>query len=124
VGRAPEDVAVTPDGTRVYVVNAESHNVSVINTATNTVVSTIAVGNSPAGIAMSPDGSLAYVTDSGDGTLSIIDTRTNTVLVAPQFTPSGPAGGFIYGVAVSRDGSKVYMTDYRKGAVWALLWTS
>ncbi len=37
VGDAPVDVAVSPNGSRVYVVNGAG-SVSVINTATNTVV--------------------------------------------------------------------------------------
>ena len=42
-------IAVTPDGKHVYVVNFGSNNVSVIDTATNTVVATVAVGSVPAG---------------------------------------------------------------------------
>ena len=34
-------VAINPAGTRVYVANAESHTLSVVDTATNTVVATI-----------------------------------------------------------------------------------
>ena len=35
VGTAPRDIAITPDGTRAYVANSGSANVSVIDTATN-----------------------------------------------------------------------------------------
>ena len=38
VGKCPDAVAVTPDGKHVYVANADSANVSVIDTTTNTVV--------------------------------------------------------------------------------------
>ena len=44
VGRLSLGVAVTPDGSKVYVANASSNNVSVIATATNTVTATIPVG--------------------------------------------------------------------------------
>jgi YVTN family beta-propeller protein len=45
----PAGVAVTPDGSKVYAVNAHSDNVSVIATATNMVVgSPIPVGKFPA----------------------------------------------------------------------------
>jgi YVTN family beta-propeller protein len=44
----PAGLAVTPDGSEVYVVNGHSDNVSVIATATNTVVgSPIPVGKFP-----------------------------------------------------------------------------
>jgi YVTN family beta-propeller protein len=49
-------VAVTPDGSRVYVANRNSGTVSVIDTATNTVVgSPIPVGGLPMGVAVIPD---------------------------------------------------------------------
>jgi YVTN family beta-propeller protein len=40
MGGRPEGVAVAPDGTFAYVTNEASANVSVIDTATNTVVGT------------------------------------------------------------------------------------
>jgi YVTN family beta-propeller protein len=56
VGINPEGIAITPDGTRVYVTNSGSgaNNVSVIDTATNTVVASVAVGTTPFGLAISP----------------------------------------------------------------------
>lgn len=45
-------VAVTPDGNFVYVANAGSGDVSVIDTSTNTVVDTVDVGNSPNALGM------------------------------------------------------------------------
>ncbi len=56
VGSAPVAVAVTPDGTHVYVVNLFSNNVSVIDTATTTVVATLAVLDLPRAVAVTPDG--------------------------------------------------------------------
>ena len=46
-GGVPEGMAVTPDGAHAYVTNANGSTVSVIATASNTVVATIPVGNSP-----------------------------------------------------------------------------
>ena len=40
-----------------------TNTVSVIDTATNTVVATIPVGGNPFGVAITPDGTRAYVTD-------------------------------------------------------------
>ena len=48
VGSAPEGLAVTPDGSKVYVANGGEGTVSVIATATNTVTgSPITVGSQP-----------------------------------------------------------------------------
>jgi YVTN family beta-propeller protein len=47
VGIEASGVAVTPDGSKVYVVNTRDNTVSVIATATNKVTATIPVGNGP-----------------------------------------------------------------------------
>jgi YVTN family beta-propeller protein len=80
VGRVPFGVAITPDGTRAYVANEFSYTVSVIDTATNTVVATIPVGLVPIGVAITPDGTRAYVPNEFSYTVSVIDTATNTVV--------------------------------------------
>lgn len=62
--------------------------VSVIDTATNTVVTSIPLGDpsygsAPYGVAFSPDGTHAYVADSYLGTVNnvyVIDTATNSVI--------------------------------------------
>jgi YVTN family beta-propeller protein len=45
-----------------YITNASSNTVSVIDTATDTVIATIPVSLHPFGVAVSPDGSKVYVT--------------------------------------------------------------
>jgi YVTN family beta-propeller protein len=54
VGANPWGVAITPDGTFVYVANVYSNTVSAIATATNTVVATIPVGANPYWVAFTP----------------------------------------------------------------------
>jgi len=51
VGTFPVAAAVNATGTRVYVTNALSNTVSVIDTFTNTVVATVPVGSFPEGVA-------------------------------------------------------------------------
>jgi YVTN family beta-propeller protein len=46
-GTLPLHAGVSPVGFRAYISNWESNNVSVIDTATNTVVTTVGVGNAP-----------------------------------------------------------------------------
>ena len=71
---------MSPDGTRAYVTNQTSNTVSVINTGTNTVVTTITGFTIPRGVAFSPDGTRAYVANVAAATISVVDTATNTVL--------------------------------------------
>jgi len=60
VGSNPHSLAFSSDGSRLYVANYGAHGggipgtVSVINTATNTVVDTITVGVNPSSIAVGP----------------------------------------------------------------------
>jgi YVTN family beta-propeller protein len=54
-------------------------SVSVIDSSTNTVTATIAVGTYPMGISVSPDGSKIYVADVRSNEVSVINTATNTV---------------------------------------------
>ena len=89
-----------------YVTNNNSNNVSVIDTATNTVVATVAVGTQPFGVAVNPAGTRAYVTNNNSNNVSVIDTATNTVIatVAVGNNPNG--------VAVNPAGTRVYVTNY------------
>src|SRR5260370_39670272 len=64
-----------------YITNLGSFTVSVIDTATDTVIATILpVGLVPFGVAVNPDGSKGYVTNhvSPTGTVTATATTTNT----------------------------------------------
>jgi YVTN family beta-propeller protein len=102
VGDRPSGVAISSDGTRAYVANYGSSNVSVIKTATNTVTSTIGV-ETPGRLAVSPDGSRVYVTADNLRQLSVIDTATNLV------TATINLGGSPGDIAVSPDGTRGYV---------------
>ena len=75
---------------RAYVANYGSGDVSVVDTTTNTVVTTIPVGAEPTSVAITPDGRYAYVVNSVlySNTVSVIDIPANTV--SPP-CPWGPA---------------------------------
>jgi YVTN family beta-propeller protein len=117
VGSTPLWVAVTPDGRHAYVANATTSTVSVISTASNTVIATISVPT-PSRVAVSPDGSEAYVTECPDncpagsqGDVAVIDTASNRV-TASITVGSGP-----FGVAFTPDGRHAYVTDRNATAV-------
>src|SRR5262245_46162436 len=65
----PWGVAVSPDGSKVYVTSPYPDNtVLVIATANNAVIATIPVGDYPIGVAVTPDGSNVYVANYGSNT--------------------------------------------------------
>jgi len=77
---APYAIAITPNGAFAYTANAAASTVSVIDTATNTVITTVGVGSTPHGVTITPDGKFAYVGNEYSSTVSVIDTSTNTVV--------------------------------------------
>jgi YVTN family beta-propeller protein len=82
-------IAITPDGTRVYVNvifrRDGSRGVSVIETATNAVAANINISQpakgvvNPIDVAITPDGKHAYVTTEASSVL-VIDTVTNSII--------------------------------------------
>ncbi|MFJ2864126.1 IPT/TIG domain-containing protein [Kitasatospora sp. NPDC087314] len=111
VGGNPLGVALTPDGTRAYVANRSSNAVDVIDTATNTVIATIATGAGPTLVAIAPDGAHVYVSVADDALLSVIDTTSNTV------TASVAVGAGATGVSVTPDGAHVYVANQNASTV-------
>jgi len=108
VGEFPHGIAITPDGTRLYVVNGFGL-ISVIDTSTDTVTGTISSVQFHGEIVMSPDGTRAYAPGylNGHGVI-VIDTTTNTVLGSLVGLPSGDP---IYGIAITPDGSRLYIAN-------------
>jgi YVTN family beta-propeller protein len=93
--------------TRAYVTNNSSSTVSVIDTATSTVVATIPFGQLPFDIAITPDGTQAYVTPLGFNsakTVSVVNIATNTV--ATILVGVNPLE-----VAITPDGTRAYVTN-------------
>ena len=89
-----------------YITNQDGNNVSVINTATNTLVgSAIPVENFPNSVAISTDGSFVYIANGGSASVSVIDTSTNTV------TATVPVGSGPGGIAITPDGNFVYVAN-------------
>jgi YVTN family beta-propeller protein len=92
VGCGPTSVAITPNGAFVYATNSCDSTVSVINTATNSVVATVAVGSQPQNMAITPDGLFAYTSNVLTNNLSVINTATNTVVDTVQAAGTQPQG--------------------------------
>ena len=94
-----------------YIPNHGANTVSVIDTASNTVTTTITVGSAPYGVAVNPASTRVYVTNETSNTVSVIDTATNTV------TATIPVGVTPEGVAVNPAGTRVYVANWNSYTV-------
>jgi len=95
INASPFGTAFTPDSKFAYVADNDANAVSVIDTASSSIVTTVGGFNQPAQVAISTDGALAYVTNANN-TVSVIDTASNTI-VANVTTGSTPVGVAIAG---------------------------
>jgi len=109
VGDEPRCVAITPDDRKVYVTNAGSGNVYVIDAASRSVSTTISVGVEPLGCALTLDGAKLYVANFVSDSVSVIDTASDTVTKTIEGVGSKPRG-----IAVANVGgkTKVYVTQF------------
>jgi len=67
------DMVLSPDGSRLYVVDQMNFRVVTINTETQTIVDVIPVGRYPFGICLSPDAEKLYVANIGMFEYSLVE---------------------------------------------------
>lgn len=83
VGRAPNCLVVDAALNRIYVANAGSGDVSVIDGATDHVIKTLPGEQHPYGIAFNSSLHRAYVTNTYSNKVTMIDTAANSVEKLP-----------------------------------------
>ncbi|MHC8344524.1 YncE family protein [Pseudomonas sp. RT6P73] len=84
-------VAISLDGTRVYVSGWSKNSISIIDTATHQIVETVLNIHSPHGIALHSNGQLCYVSNRYQDKVSFIDLLSGATLRTVA-TGQGPVG--------------------------------
>jgi YVTN family beta-propeller protein len=135
----PYALAVSSDGQYVYSLNSKCNGppfpppvvpgtVSVISTATNTVMATVTVGTCPQAIAVSPDGKRLYVAHNASAAgvpagVEVLDTSTPAAATAitdfvessTVVTANGSLGA-VRSMALAPDGRHLYVAWDDNGA--------
>jgi uncharacterized protein (TIGR03437 family) len=101
VGGKPRWMTIKPDGSSVYVSHCGNFAsaLCVINTANNTVTTTLSIA--PDGLVISPDGTRLYVLGYS---ISVIDTATNKIVSSIPLHS-------VLSMAISPDGKYLYLAE-------------
>ena len=109
----PFGLGISPDGAKLYVPNHDSGQITVIDTATQTVTAQIQVPPNPHWIAFNPTGRIAYAANHMAGVVTVLDTQTNSVIgVIPIGNMVSP-----HSIAVTPDGRRAEVTNYDGNSV-------
>lgn len=102
---SPLHLAVSPDGTRLYVTAEEADALLVVDATEGAVLRRIAVGRQPHSVVLHPDGRTAYVSNRWSNSVSVVDLTSGSA-VDTLAVGGGPAG-----LALTRDGSSLYVAN-------------
>lgn len=109
VSEMPAEVTFDRNGTRAFVANGMSHNVTVIDVVTKAVVMTIPVCNGPVGAWTGVDG-VMYTDCEQDQTLAAIDAQS--LAEVRRY-----ALGFMPGMAATPAAGELWVTNAEQGSV-------
>lgn len=112
VEKKPYALAVTPDGTSVWVPSHDAGALDIIDVASGTVAQTLPVAKNPHWVAFSPDGQTAYLANHESNVLSVIDVPSRATVATI------PVGTSPHSVAVSPDGTQVVVVCFDSNDVY------
>ena len=109
----PRSLVISADGKRLYVSGGDfgddgGGGIAVVDTESESVVTTILIDAGIFRLALSPDGSRLYGTDRSNAQLIVVDVAQNRVVNSVKVLPEGEETRDLF---VSRDGSQIYVTN-------------
>ena len=108
---SPGELAISPDGQRLYVLCEKSDEVLVVDVGSSRVTKHIPVGHAPRGISVSDHGKQVYVANSGTDTVSIIDAERLAV------TRTIPTGFEPISAVADRNDETLYVANRLSGDI-------
>jgi YVTN family beta-propeller protein len=105
-GPGTEGIAISPDGKEVWAASRLDDKISIISTATDTIVAAFpSGGKGPKRMDFTPDGKQVWVTNPSSNQTTIFDARARELLASLTLAKS-PSG-----VYISSDGRRAYITN-------------
>jgi YVTN family beta-propeller protein len=106
-------ISMSRDGRLVWVVNPGADSVTVIGTATNTVLRTIGVGDEPQSVALDPSNRFAFVANAAGSSVSVIRivNPTPTTAFRAQVVRRLTTGAEPWNIVASPDGRRVFVAN-------------
>lgn len=109
----PRSLVISADGKRLYVSGGDFDDngdggIAVIDTESESVVTTLRMDGGIFRLALSPDGSRLYATDRANAQLIVVDVAQNRVVNTVKVLPEGEETRDLF---VSRDGSQIYVAN-------------
>lgn len=107
----PFGIAVSPDGSTVFISNFGAHSIDVYNADLSMLYTTVPItGMNPSTIELSPDGAYLYAAYTGVSQIARFDVSSMAPYLTNEISqPSGGANPYV--LAVNQDGSLVYITN-------------
>ena len=112
----PQDVRLTPDGTRFLVADMLRSGIWVISERTQKVERFIPTGKGAHGIYPDRDGRRIFVTNRGEGSISVLDASTLAITATWRI----PGGGSPDMGGVTADGSQLWLSGRYHAEVYVL----
>lgn len=104
VGRGPEGIDVSPDGSQVWVAHSRDGGVSIVDTSQKKVIATVDAGTKRSNrLKFTPDGRHVLISDLEGNALIVIDVSGRKVIKRI------PLGRSPEGILIVPDGSKAYI---------------
>lgn len=128
VGLHPSGMVLSPKGRRLYVANANSDTVSVIDTGSDEVIETIACrpqsrlpfGSGSNALALNPRGDTLYVANGTNNCIVVVRLGSDACEDPPRARPKEsivdgliPTGWYPGAIAVSPDDKKLYVANIK-----------
>jgi YVTN family beta-propeller protein len=108
----PSGVALSIDGSTLYVSNLGVGSISIFDTGSGEILDEIVVEKAPQGVKLSPNGATLYVANTDTDTISVIDTDSLTVTATWNLHDDAilANGAMPVDIETSTTGDRIYVT--------------